>query len=121
MWLSLSPALSPEIFGPVIARAVDSNRISRHLFHLFHLFHLTTQLLNTTILHIGPLQLKLLGSNVGMGSSQSKMPGSEPAKSLPEFEALRINDVNLDSDSDFVYVAEKNRVLFLSGPPKSCK
>lgn len=52
-----------------------------------------------------------------MGSSQSKMPASGPAKSLPEFEALRISDAILDSDSDFVYVAEKKRV-FLSGLPK---
>lgn len=46
-----------------------------------------------------------------MGSSQSKVPASVQANMLSEFEAMRIKDMNLDSDSDFVYVTEKKRTL----------
>lgn len=44
-----------------------------------------------------------------MGSSQSKVPASVQANMLAEFEAMRTKDVDLESESDFVYVAEKQR------------
>lgn len=48
-----------------------------------------------------------------MGSSPSKVPASVHARVLSELEAMRIQDLNLDSESDFVYVEEKHRTSLL--------
>jgi hypothetical protein len=41
-----------------------------------------------------------------MGTTQSKMPAPVRAKMLPEPE---IDDMNLDSEPEFVYIEEKDR------------
>lgn len=46
-----------------------------------------------------------------MGSSQSKVPAAVHANMLSEFEAMRTKDMDLESESDFVYVAEEQRAF----------